>query len=231
MDFQNRHGSKPGMGAMASQQELDLDRRERLRKLAMETVDLSKDPYYTKNHLGGVNCRLCLTAHRDEANYLMHTQAKKHQTNLARRAMRERMEKGIVNVTKTTAPKKQSLIIGRPGYTLTKIRDPESMSFGLLLEIEYPEIKSSSRPRHRFISTYEQNIEPKDDKFQYVVLAAEPYENVSFKIPNMPIDQNSVDAVWDSQAKVFVLQFLFTEKKEKILAPLPMKPMTLNANL
>jgi splicing factor 3A subunit 2 len=28
-------------------------RRERLRKLALETIDLSKDPYFMKNHSGG----------------------------------------------------------------------------------------------------------------------------------------------------------------------------------
>lgn len=31
-----------------------IDRRERLRRLAMETIDLAKDPYYMRNHLGQV---------------------------------------------------------------------------------------------------------------------------------------------------------------------------------
>jgi hypothetical protein len=29
-----------------------IDRRERLRRLAMETIDLAKDPYFMRNHLG-----------------------------------------------------------------------------------------------------------------------------------------------------------------------------------
>jgi hypothetical protein len=30
----------------------NVERRERLRKLALETVDLNKDPYFLRNHLG-----------------------------------------------------------------------------------------------------------------------------------------------------------------------------------
>lgn len=53
-----------------------VDRRERLRRLAMETIDLAKDPYYMRNHLGQIECRLCLTLHPNEGNYLAHTQVK-----------------------------------------------------------------------------------------------------------------------------------------------------------
>lgn len=34
-----------------------IDRRERLRRLALETIDLSKDPYFMRNHLGQVSIR------------------------------------------------------------------------------------------------------------------------------------------------------------------------------
>ena len=35
-----------------------IDRRERLRRLAMETIDLAKDPYYMRNHLGQVRNKI-----------------------------------------------------------------------------------------------------------------------------------------------------------------------------
>jgi len=84
--------------------QLNQDRRERLRKLALETVDLNKDPYFMRNHLGELlctvcllraigmrmtaltgsdglprsagsyECKLCLTIHTNEGNYLAHTQ-------------------------------------------------------------------------------------------------------------------------------------------------------------
>ena len=42
MDFQNRAGSKTGGGGVAGQSESNRDRKERLRKLALETIDLQK---------------------------------------------------------------------------------------------------------------------------------------------------------------------------------------------
>lgn len=52
MDFQNRPGGKTGSGGVASWSDANRDRRERLRQLALETIDLNKDPYFMKNHLG-----------------------------------------------------------------------------------------------------------------------------------------------------------------------------------
>ncbi len=45
-----------------------------------------------RNHLGTYECKLCLTLHNNEASYLAHTQGKKHQSNLARRAAKEAKE-------------------------------------------------------------------------------------------------------------------------------------------
>lgn len=42
MDFQNRVGSKTGGGGPAGWSESNRDRKERLRKLALETIDLNK---------------------------------------------------------------------------------------------------------------------------------------------------------------------------------------------
>ena len=72
-----------------SEAQAAIDRRERLRKLALETIDLSKDPYFMRNHIGTFECKLCLTLHNTEGNYLAHTQGKRHQSNLARRAAME----------------------------------------------------------------------------------------------------------------------------------------------
>ena len=77
MDFQNRVGSKTGGGGQASFSESNRDRRERLAALAAETIDLAKDPYFMRNHLGTYECKLCLTLHNNEASYLAHTQVRK----------------------------------------------------------------------------------------------------------------------------------------------------------
>lgn len=38
---------------------------------------------------GSYECKLCLTLHNNEGSYLAHTQGKKHQSNLARRAAKD----------------------------------------------------------------------------------------------------------------------------------------------
>ena len=56
-----------------NKKEANLERRERLKKLAFETIDITKDPYFMRNHLGTYECRLCLTLHSNEGSYLAHT--------------------------------------------------------------------------------------------------------------------------------------------------------------
>src|SRR4051812_28338742 len=135
MDYQNRAGSKFGGGGVASQSATNADRRERLRKLALETIDLDKDPYFFKNHVGSFECRLCLTVHQNDGSYLAHTQGRKHQTNLARRAAKEQREgrkdeSNQQGLLAGVVPKKNVIKIGRPGYRITKVRDPNPRQNG-----------------------------------------------------------------------------------------------------
>ncbi|NWY43328.1 SF3A2 factor, partial [Sylvia atricapilla] len=117
MDFQHRPGGKTGSGGVASASESNRDRRERLRQLALETIDINKDPYFMKNHLGSYECKLCLTLHNNEGSYLAHTQGKKHQTNLARRAAKEAKEAPAQPAPeKVKVEVKKFVKIGRPGY-------------------------------------------------------------------------------------------------------------------
>lgn len=62
MDFQNRVGSKSGAGGVASAQNEAIDRRERLRKLALETIDINK-VFVRPGALGfsGLTPRCCVT--------------------------------------------------------------------------------------------------------------------------------------------------------------------------
>ena len=111
------------------------------------------------------------------------SQGKKHQSNLGRRAAKEAKdapqqpapEKARVDI-------KQFVKIGRPGYRVTKQRCPESGQQSLMFEVDYPEIAEGIQPRHRFMSAYEQKMEPPDRKWQYLLFAAEPYETISFKV-------------------------------------------------
>ncbi|KAL6977373.1 Splicing factor 3A subunit 2 [Sarracenia purpurea var. burkii] len=213
-------GSKPGSGGAASAQNEAIDRRERLRRLALETIDLAKDPYFMRNHLGSYECKLCLTLHNNEGNYLAHTQGKRHQTNLAKRAAREAKEApALPQPHKRKVSLKKSVKIGRPGYRVTKQFDPETKQRSLLFQIEYPEIEDNTKPRHRFMSSFEQRLQSFDKRYQYLLFAAEPYEIIAFKVPSTEIDKSTPKffSHWDPDSKMFTvcpyahfaLQFIF----------------------
>uniref|UniRef100_A0A8C5ZRW6 SF3A2 domain-containing protein n=1 Tax=Marmota marmota marmota TaxID=9994 RepID=A0A8C5ZRW6_MARMA len=181
MDFQHRPGGKTGSGGVASSSESNRDRRERLRQLALETIDINKDPYFMKNHLGSYECKLCLTLHNNEVCSLGPTVGLAcHQ---ARRAAKEAKEAPAQPAPeKVKVEVKKFVKIGRPGYKVTKQRDTEMGQQSLLFQIDYPEIAEGIMPRHRFMSAYEQRIEPPDRRWQYLLMAAEPYETIAFKV-------------------------------------------------
>lgn len=116
IDFQHREGSKIGSGGQLSESQAALDRKERLRKLALETIDISKDPYFMRNHLGSFECKLCLTLHPNEGNYLAHTQGKRHQYNLGRRAAMEAKNAAPRAMVTRDTVKRTVIRIGKPGY-------------------------------------------------------------------------------------------------------------------
>lgn len=118
------------------------------------------------------------------------------------------------------APRKNLLKIGRPGYKITKIRDPVTRQVGLLFQLQYPEMREGAeRPRWRFMSAFEQRVEvPADKSYQYLLVAAEPYETVAFKLQAKEVDRSKERfwEYWDADRKEFWVQLFFkTEREER----------------
>lgn len=159
-----------------------------------------------------------MTLHNNEGSYLAHTQGKKHQENLARRAAKEAKDapQQLAPEKPRVEPKK-FVKIGRPGYRVTKQREPESGQQSLLFQIDYPEISEHVLPRHRFMSAYEQKVEPPDRKWQYLLFAAEPYETIAFKVPSREVEKsdNKFWTHWNRDTKQFFLQFAFKNEAKK----------------
>uniref|UniRef100_A0A8C9U2V9 Splicing factor 3a subunit 2 n=1 Tax=Serinus canaria TaxID=9135 RepID=A0A8C9U2V9_SERCA len=205
MDFQHRPGGKTGSGGVASASESNRDRRERLRQLALETIDINKvqGPPQPGGHGAG---------------------------SQARRAAKEAKEAPAQPAPeKVKVEVKKFVKIGRPGYKVTKQRDPETGQQSLLFQIDYPEIAESIMPRHRFMSAYEQRIEPPDRRWQYLLMAAEPYETIAFKVPSREIDkaEGKFWTHWNRETKQFFLQFHFKMEKP----PAPPQPPPLGPRL
>lgn len=69
-----------------------------------------------------------------------------------------------------------------PGCKVTKQRDPEMSQQSFLFQIDYLEIAKSIMPIHLFMSAYKQKIEPPNQGWQYLLMAAELYETIAFKV-------------------------------------------------
>ncbi|KAJ3450809.1 splicing factor 3a subunit [Anaeramoeba flamelloides] len=215
------HGSKPGVGGLRSDGQSNVERRKRLRQLALENVNLEQDPYFLKNHIGLFECRLCLTLHLNEGSYLTHTQGKKHQNNLKKRAFLQAKKSGMVRLpkkkNKKIIPKRPT--IGRPGFEVIPQIDSQTKEKSILFKIEYPKIEKDVKPLYRIMSAFEQKVEIPDERYQYLAFAAMPYENIAFRIPNEEIDRsrNKFWSKWNTKTNIFSMKITFKIKKQNTI--------------
>lgn len=73
MDYSNRVNSKKGAGGIASAEDQNVHSKKRVQELlATHILDIDNDPYVFRNHLGILECRLCLTTHNNESSYISH---------------------------------------------------------------------------------------------------------------------------------------------------------------
>jgi splicing factor 3A subunit 2 len=131
----------------------------------------------------------------------------------------------------STVQRKVFLKIGRPGYRVTKVRDPDTGKEGLMVQVHLPHVKQDVIPRRRFMSAWEQKREPPNKNQQYLIVnlflyvptiaisdsfkvAAEPYETIAFRIPAREIEDESDDAGfwnwshWDPDTHQYSFQFM-----------------------
>lgn len=242
MDYSDRVNSKKGAGAVADRHETNAQTKLRIKELLTSKVlDLDKDPYVYRNHLGQLECRLCLTAHANEASYISHLSGRKHSMNLERRrVIAERsqgVKKNIVDTSVSTTAKRSWRKAGRAEFQITKLRKKETLQLGILLQAQLPLI-TVKEPYFCFMSYYELSQKNKQDcvlflklrkldyedqeavdpsKWQYLVLSAEPYENVAVAFPaakrlEKPSDDTQTESFWwywDTDTREFFLQVLF----------------------
>jgi hypothetical protein len=74
-----------------------------------------------------------------------------------------------------------------------------------------------------YLLSYEQRIEAPDKNYQYLLFAADPYETIGFKIPNLKIDKDPSRffSNWDKDGKTFTLQLYFSNEMQTAGAPPP----------
>jgi len=201
----------------------------------METTDIGKDPYLKRNTGGTYDCTLCGSVVKDEPSYMIHTQGKRHQTELARRAYREKKKEeeaqsralgrsgGAMAMMNAAAAAKKAALpktikIGRPGYRVPKQRHVPTGTPSLLFQLLYPDIEEGRQPLYRFMSAFEQKQIIPDASWQLLLFAAAPYETIAFKIPAREIFREvgteHFFTHWDSEHNIFTLQLVFKPSKD-----------------
>ena len=123
---------------------------------------------------------------------------------------------------KKIEPVKVAVKIGRPGYKIAKIRDPNTSQLGLLFQIQYPKLESDVVPRYRFMSAFEQHIQAPNKEYQYLLFAAEPYETIAFKVSSKEINRDDPSTFfthWNPDTRQYYFQFLFKGDVVKIPKP------------
>jgi len=67
------------------------------------------------------------------------------------------------------------------------------------------------------MSAWEQKREPPNKSYQYLIVAAEPYETIAFRIPAREIEDELDDggywnwSHWDPDTKQYSFQFMFRQ--------------------
>lgn len=246
MDYSDRVNSKKGAGAVADRHEANVHTKHRIKELlTSHALDLDNDPYVLRNHLGLLECRLCLTTHTNEASYISHLSGRKHAMSLERRRVLDEKSRAKTPdapaVSMSLVEKRRWTKIGRAAPTVTKIRDPQTLQMGMLVQVQLPHI-GAQPPFFRFVSYYElspknQNVarsflhrekadhEQDDDvdpaRWQYLVISAEPYENIAVAFPALRVvdkpDAQEMSRTywwfWDEDSREFFLQFLFKSEE------------------
>lgn len=145
---------------------------------------------------------------------------------MARRAAKEQRDgkkddAGQAGLLAGVQVKKNIMRIGRPGYRITKVRDPNTRQNGILFNVSYPDITPGITPKVRFMSAYEQKVEEPDPSYQYIIFAGEPYETIAVKLQAREVDRRE-GKFWtwfDEDSKTFWCQLLFkTERDERFSA-------------
>lgn len=159
----------------------------RVKKLLSDMYKLDTDPHFTHLKNGLFSCNLCLTTHKTEYSYISHKIGKKHRNNCFTKSEIKKEE------IKKIMPKHLAYKLVEDGY-----------QFKLFYKKENDKL---TVPVYKFISSYEQNIEPRNDEWQYLIIANGKYETVGFKIENKKIKE--LIEYFDHESFIFTIQILF----------------------
>merc|ERR1712032_328128 len=183
-EFGSRHGS----GYLTYKEE-DKTRRERLQHIAVERLRLDNDPFFKKHSKGTIECSICCTLHVSEANYLNHTQGKRHMMKLALKYTPK------LTTTFHTNPKQPQIKSKclSPGFKIIKKLEKDTNTAILSFLLCYDDIATGTEPDYTILIKEKERSEKTIAHAAYIVFTVDCYEKVGFKIPFSAYD-NSINS-------------------------------------
>lgn len=202
-------------------------------------VQAKTSPYYERNNMGRVMCKLCRVACGDESSFLVHLEGKTHRLELERkdrtavkRAREEEDDRAYAKIASGEAAKQllaksaggaSSFVptFGRPQFhhQMESQVDPNTgkPQCRVWLEFVYPQAAEHSRPLHRWRSSREQEVEKVDVNVVYLLVACEGYQTIALKFPSKfartgpeDIEEGKFKVSWDAIKKVYSLFFMMS---------------------
>ncbi|KAG1760380.1 hypothetical protein EDD22DRAFT_980656 [Suillus occidentalis] len=136
--------------------------------------------------------KLALETAKVQSSNLARTQGKNHLTN--------RCQGHTADDASTQSNlHKVFLKIGRSDYRVTKVQDKDIGKEGMMVQVHLPQIK----------------VDPPNKAYQYLIVAAGPYETVAFRIFAREIEDEADDAghwnwsYWELDTKQYSFQLMF----------------------
>lgn len=133
-------------------------RRKRLKKAISDLHDLRSDKYIRTNQIGKIECRICFTTHNNESSYIIHRSSIRHQL-LAEKQF-----------------KKERALTCRPRYKMYNVMNETHEGFLV-------KIKTRHTVLYRVLKALEQNVEPVNLNYNYLVFSVKGFDNIGLRIP------------------------------------------------
>lgn len=198
------------MNPLSSKSENILHKRSRIKKLLIDTHDLTNDPYYKINSIGKIECLLCLTTHHNEFNYIVHKQGHRHQQRCNKRYECPVRKKPVPKYRCYKMQDRCKFMNGGQGRE--DVGDHGEVHNicreGWQIRINYPD--ALFQPSFKFLKSEDicgANRGLGAGDFRYLVVVCEGFESIGFRVLNRDIAE--VVDFYDSEKGVFYIQFIY----------------------
>lgn len=159
-------------------------KKQKLKKVISQLYDLKTDQNIKINKIGKIECKVCHTQHNSESSYIIHQNSIKHQLLAEKRYVKSNLFKFL------------------PQYKMYNVKNE-------LFEGFLCKIKTNLNVQYKIIKSTEQNVEPVNKNYNYVILIVPGLNLLGFKVPI----RNNYDIINYFDGDIYKIQILYSIDK------------------